>query len=158
MASWIPEVRSATAAWYFSSADASASRASRSTASTSDFTSERSLARASFDVSPARPITSPVAAKTTSSARVLPPSLTEASTACAAVISSSVRAACWSVTRFFSDSWAASTSVRLSATAPSSSAFFSSTMAWALSIRSWASSSMRWTAFSRCPSSTRVTT
>ena len=58
-----------------------------------------------WTVSSARPITSPVAAKTMSSASVLPPSLMEASTAWAAVISSSVRAACCSSVRFFSAAW-----------------------------------------------------
>ena len=158
VASSIPEVRSATEVWYFSSADASASLASRSTASTSPLTRARSLASASFEVSPPRPITSPVAANTTSSASVLPPSLIDASTAWAAVISSSVRAVCWSPMRFFSASWADSTSARLSTIADSSSARFSSTTAWARAIRSSASSSIRWAAFSRCVSSTRVTT
>ena len=158
VASSMPEVRSATAAWCFSAAAASASLASLSTAATSLLTTSRSFASASLLVSSARPMTSPVAANTTSAARVFPPPLIVASTSWAAFVSSSVREACWSAMRFVSESWAASTSVRLSATAASSSARFSSTTAWARATRAAASSSMPWIALSRCASSTRVTT
>ena len=74
-ASSIPPVRSAIAVACFSFAPARPAFASLSTALTSALATSRSFASASFDVLPARAITSPVAAKTTSSAISLPPAL-----------------------------------------------------------------------------------